>query len=293
MMDAKSATISLSGKWYGYYGQAPCPICQPERKMGQNALSLSNGSSRLLAHCKKSDCRFQDIIGALGQSSQKFLPSSANFVVKHDQRCKNDQAKKFRQARAIWEAARPISGTLAEIYLVGRAISCKLGPNLRFLPNAWHGATGRRFPALIAKIEGAAGFGIHRTYLSNSGRGKADIAPSKAMLGFSAGGVVRLRSRAMPLMVTEGIETGLSLACNRQNEQVSIWASLSTSGMRTLNLPTSPGQLIIAPDGDQPGQAAAFSLADRAHLLGWEVSMLTPPSGCDWNDVLMMNRGKK
>jgi len=37
-----------------------------------------------------------------------------------------------------------------------------------------------------------------------------------------------------------------------------------------------------------PGQAAGHQLAERATALGWSVSTLPAPIGCDWNDVLSM-----
>ncbi len=43
MTDAQSLTMALGGRWYGRYGIAPCPVCQPERRKGQNALNLADG----------------------------------------------------------------------------------------------------------------------------------------------------------------------------------------------------------------------------------------------------------
>jgi DNA primase len=88
------------------------------------------------------------------------------------------------------------------------------------------------------------------------------------------------------LVVAEGIETALSLLCGLLNGPASVGATLSTSGMRSLRLPPIPGRLTIAPDGDPPGHAAAYALAERASALGWQVSLLSPPDGLDWNDVL-------
>ena len=58
--------------------------------------------------------------------------------------------------------------------------------------------------------------------------------------------------------------------------------------MRGLHLPPKPHRLTIAPDGDAPGKAAAHALAERAHALGWQVSLLPAPDGRDWNDILTM-----
>ena len=91
-------------------------------------------------------------------------------------------------------------------------------------------------------------------------------------------------------MVAEGIETALSLASGLLDAPATVWAALSTCGMRGLRLPPAPGRLTIASDGDDAGRAAAQALATRAHGLGWQVELLPAPEGCDWNDVLTRRR---
>jgi hypothetical protein len=139
---------------------------------------------------------------------------------------------------------------------------------------------------MVALVEGGEGFAAHRTYLRADGSGKAPIDPPKAMLGAVAGGAVRLSEGPGPLVVAEGIETALSLACGLLGGPATVWAGLSTSGMRALRLPPTPARLTIAADGDAPGRAAAHDLAMRAHGLGWAVSLLDPGDGLDFNDVL-------
>lgn len=144
-----------------------------------------------------------------------------------------------------------------------------LPESLRFHPACWH-PTAKRLPAMVARIEGAERFAAHRIYLRPDGSGKAQAEPAKAMLGNTAGGVVRLSAGAGPLVVAEGIETALSLASGLLRGPASIWAALSTSGMTGLRLPAQPGRLIVATDGDEAGRSAGFRLADRAAGLGWE-----------------------
>lgn len=133
--------------------------------------------------------------------------------------------------------------------------------------------------------KGSPDFGLHRTYLRPDGSGKADVEPAKAMLGATAGGSVRLSEGPGRLVVAEGIETALSLASGLPCGPATVWAALSTSGMRTLRLPEEPGRLTIAPDGDPAGREAARVLAVRAKAAGWKVGLLPAPDGKDWNDV--------
>ena len=285
MTDAKTLTAQLGGKWHRRYGVAPCPFCQPERRRDQDALTLQDGPKGLLAHCKKSGCSFRDIIAAAGIAPGTNLAPDPFVVAQRRAEEQAEAMKRAAQAHGLWRDAMPIAGTLAEAYLRGRAITCPLPDTLRFAPSCWH-ATARRFPAIVALVEGGEGFAVHRTYLRIDGTGKAEVEPPKAMLGAVAGGAVCVAEGAGPLVVAEGIETALSLVCGLLRGPATVWAALSTSGLRGLHLPPEPGRLTIAPDGDNPGRAAAQFLAERAHALGWKVSLLPAPDGRDWNDVL-------
>jgi hypothetical protein len=287
MTDAKQITLDLGGRWQGRYGCAPCPVCQPERRRDQSALTLSDGrDGRLLAHCKKSACAFTDIATAAGLRAGSYSPPDPAAIAKREREERAQAEKRAKQAERCWTESLPITGTPAERYLRGRGITCDLPGTLRFHPQCWHGATAKRHPALIAAVQGAGRAAIHRTYLRADGTGKAAIAPDKAMLGAVAGGAVRLTEGPGPLVVAEGIETAMSLASGLLGRPATIWAALSTSGMRALRLPPSPGRLTIATDGDDPGRAAGNDLAERAHGLGWQVSLLPAPDGRDWCDVL-------
>ena len=46
-MRARNFTENLRGIWHQSYGCAPCPVCQPEGRRGQNALTLSDGQHML------------------------------------------------------------------------------------------------------------------------------------------------------------------------------------------------------------------------------------------------------
>lgn len=286
MTDARSLTTALGGRWHGRYGTAPCPVCQPERRRDQIALTLADGrDGRLLAHCKKRGCGFRDILAAAGIAPGDYTPPNPEKIARREAEARAEAEKRARQARRCWQEARPIMGTIAEIYLGHRGITCDLPETLRFHPSCWH-ASAKRFPALVALIEGADGFAVHRTFVCEDGTGKADVAPVRAMLGSAKGGAVRLADGPGPLVVAEGIETALSLASGLLRGPATIWAALSTSGMRALRLPSKPAKLIVATDGDAPGRDAGHDLAARACALGWKVSLLPAPEGRDWNDLL-------
>lgn len=288
MADARTLTLDLGGKWYRSYGAAPCPICQPERRNVQNALSLKDGhGGRLLLHCKKSACDFVEILAAAGVCLADYTPPDPSILVRREAERRAEIAKRARQARTLWNEAEPIRGTLAGNYLRSRGITCDLPDKLRYQMACWH-PSAKRMPALVALVDGGEGFAVHRTYLAPDGTGKADVDPAKAMLGAVTGGAVRLTGGPGPLVVAEGIETALSLASGLLSGPATVWAALSTSGLIGLALPREPGRLTIASDGDAPGRVAAHKLAERANALGWKVSLLPAPDGCDWNDVLTL-----
>jgi DNA primase len=103
------------------------------------------------------------------------------------------------------------------------------------------------------------------------------------MLGPCRGGVVRLGEPGAMLMVGEGIETCLAAM---QATGKSAWAALSTSGLRSLELPRDVGDVIVLADGDEPGEAAAQDCARRWKREGRRVRIARPPQGMDFNDLL-------
>jgi len=251
---------------------------------------LRDDGGRLLAFCHKRGCTFAEIARALDLPPDAFRPDAEAARVADMQRAK-DEAQREGRAKALWGDAEtlPVHGTLAETYLRKRGITCPLPDTLRFQAIGWH-PSGYRFPMMVARVDGGARFAVHRTYLSPDG-GKAPLDLNKAMLGACAGGAVRVAQGDGPLVVAEGIETALSLACGLLSGPAAIWAALSTSGMRGLVLPPIPGRLTVAADGDQPGSEAAAALASRAEALGWRVMLLPAPDGRDWNDVLALKGG--
>jgi hypothetical protein len=202
MTDARSQTMAFGGRWHGRYGTAPFPVCQPEGRKGQNALTLTDGlDERLLANCKKSACAFVDIIRAAGIAPGEYEPLDSAMLAQREAERKAEAAKRSRQARAVWAESSSIAGTLAETYLRSRAIDCVFPSTLSCHSHCFHGPTATQHPALIALVEGSKGFAVHRTYLRSDGTGKAAAAPAKAMLGSTQGGAVRLCERPGSLVV--------------------------------------------------------------------------------------------
>ncbi|EJF87632.1 hypothetical protein ME1_01001 [Bartonella vinsonii subsp. arupensis OK-94-513] len=291
----KSMTYALRGVWYGAYGLARCPAHDDRSP----SLNISNGNDgRLLLHCY-AGCSFREIIQALkniGLIEKQACFDKAytrNFSLSKQFCCEDNKTKqKAERAQKIWKQSQPIKDTLAELYLRKRGITCDLPPNLRFHGKCPH-PSGKTLPALVALVEGGGSFAIHRTFLNDNGC-KTEQLPAKAMLGSVKGGAVPLsQANHKHLVICEGIETGLSLLSGLLSEPVTLWASLSTSGMMHVNLPQCQDRLTIAMDGDDAGRKAGFSLAARAYSQGFKVFMMQAPEGADYNDSLVNFKEKR
>ena len=85
-------------------------------------------------------------------------------------------------------------------------------------------------------------------------------------------------------MIGEGIETALFAM---QATSHPAWAALSTSGLRSLDLPADVRDVIVLADGDEAGEAAAQECGWRWKREGRRVRIARPPRGMDFNDLLV------
>jgi hypothetical protein len=175
---------------------------------------------------------------------------------------------------------------LIETYLASRSLKLVPPPRLRFYAGIKH-PSGGTWPAMVALVTRGvddAPVAIHRTFLARDGSGKAPIDPQKMMLGPCRGGAVRLGSGLDVVMVGEGLESCLAAALATR---ITAWAALSTSGLRTLDLPRTVREVIVLADGDDPGEAAAQECAWRWKREARRVRVARPPQGMDFNDLLV------
>jgi len=98
-------------------------------------------------------------------------------------------------------------------------------------------------------------------------------------LGTLSGSAVRLAPTTERVWLTEGVEDGLALM---QMMGEPAWAVLGTSGFKNVVLPENIKQVILAPDGDDAGQAVIQETALRLAGQGREVRTARLPAGKDW-----------
>lgn len=214
---------------------------------------------------------------------------------------------KRRRAKGLYLSGRPIAGTPAEAYLASRGIDLRaLGhaPRaLAFHPEVWNGEAGRKLPCMLAAVVDLDGRHIatHRTWLAErSGRWtKADLSTPKMALGSFGGGFIPLWKGACrkpmgaidagtPVLVSEGIEDGLTAAAAKPEARVI--AAIALGNIGKLRLPEQIGPLVILAQRDAPGSSAVDVLERAIAELqdrGIEVRLALPPVGVkDVNELV-------
>jgi hypothetical protein len=212
----------------------------------------------------------------------------------------SDEKGRLRAATAIWEASRPIASTPAHLYLMNRKIKLRSLPDvLRFHPKLPH-PVGTSFPALVCRVDDVNGTftGVWRIFLDEAGR-KAPVANCKLALGRVAGGAVRLFDPVAGCIgLAEGVENALA-AYEIAGGTIPVWASMSTSGMRSFMPPFEIERIVVFPDADlpkrnehgewskSPGLEAANALKARMDSESVECIIADGPrDGRDYVDLL-------
>lgn len=217
--------------------------------------------------------------------------------------------------RKLWREAAPVGkGDPVWRYLERRGILPEAVPaTLRCHPALpyWHTGSGRpvrlgAFPAMLAAVQGGDGVtvAIHRTYLDGHGHKLALLDPASGeglpvkklkvrREGVMPGAAIRLfPGDGGRLAVAEGIETALAV---HFLTGAPVWACVSASGLASVALPPSIGEVFAAADNDPngAGQRAAAALVERLKQEGRAGCVLFPSTpGLDWLDVLNAERSQ-
>lgn len=265
--------------------------------------------------------RGQAIIWAkqwLGIDDENHVTFQARRQTARKHKANNDKAiiekreKMWGIAKAIYLNAQvKIVGTMARDYICDRGID--LGAKLfdmralRFDPECYEAETRDKHPALIASIsvpyKDKLMMSIHRTYLRFKDDGtvvKLDVTNPKKVLGDYGGGYIplwrgqskKILYKADPsewVVITEGIEDGLSIVMADPSKRVLVAISLGNMG--AIKLPNIIKKVILVKDNDENNMAAesSFQAAVKWHMdQGRRVRIFKTPAkyGKDVNDWL-------
>jgi DNA primase len=287
-MTAETIAKALGGRKAGTAWMARCPAHEDR----EPSLSIADArDGKVLVRCH-AGCDQRDVITALRARGAWDADAQrpTRFSRKPDRvpspETDTDSMRRMEAALALWHGAQSAKGTPVETYLRSRGLTIPVPSSVRFHAGLKH-PSGGVWPAMVALVtHGADGrpIGIHRTFLARDGRSKAPVKPEKMMLGPCRGGAVHLAEPDDVLLVGEGIETCLAAM---QASGRPAWAALSTSGLRSLDLPNAVRDVVVLADGDDPGEAAAQDCAWRWKREGRRVRIARPPRGRDFNDLLL------
>ena len=224
-----------------------------------------------------------------------------------------DRAAKIRGAKALFHSpqARPIAGTPAEAYLVGRGIgmgaSGKWPGSLRFHPEVWNREIGVKAPALLAMIVTPQGehVGTHRIWFQpcpRRGWTKLAVENAKKVLGTFWGGFIPINKGASaksmrdmaadePIYEAEGPEDCLLI--RQKLPEARIICAISLGNLGAIVFPRQAKRLVVV--GDRDDKADEVDKLERAiaqqQARGMEVSLVLPPPG--FKDVNDWHLGRK
>jgi putative DNA primase/helicase len=154
-MHAEFIAKALGGFRAGASWMARCPAHDDRTP----SLSIREADGKVLVRCH-ARCEQEQVIAALrsrGLWTERGLRSysrhPANPIV--DRRSDQDDAKRSKDALAIWQSTIPARGTLVETYLLSRGLHLP-SPMLRFHAGLKH-PSGDRWPAMVALISKSVG----------------------------------------------------------------------------------------------------------------------------------------
>jgi len=258
----RSLYVKLSGRGAGYW---------------TDAATAENGDLLTLLSLRKNLQNFRETLEEARQFLREPRPIPAPAAA----------ANSPAAARRLFALSRPISGTLAEIYLRHRGITgCTGFPALRYHPGCYyraHDAAPREvWPALIAAVTDPGGevTGVQRTWLSRDGKGKAPLGDPRRAMGSLLGNAVRFGKADDVLAAGEGIETVLSLRSTLP--ALPLAAALTAAHLGAILFPATLRRLYIVRDNDAAGRHAEEMLRRRADEARIEPRLLLP-CGKDFN----------
>lgn len=211
----------------------------------------------------------------------------------------NEKMLRIRRAKALYleSDARPIAGTPAEAYLLGRGrIPGPAGswPNaLRYHGEVYNKEERVKLPAMLAPVYFANGDQVatHRTWLQpcpRRGWTKLDVKEPRKVLGPSWGGFIPINKGASgksmanmppeePVYMAEGIEK--CLAVRELRPQFRIIAGISVGNMGAIVLPPACRKLVMVCDRDE--KPTAIDALERSmaqqQARGLDVRLVMPP----------------
>jgi hypothetical protein len=282
---------NLIGRRFGAV-DAPCPLCGPQRRAAVNRTRKTlrlwcTDPAFISFHCARCGERGWTSESAASRSTyQALAPAEAATIMAEVKRREDDEAAaRLKTSLCLWRQRKPASGSPVEVYLREcRGYQGAIPGTLAFLPTredyppamiAAFGMAQETIPGELVIPDGAVR-GIHITRIVPSGRGKADGADVKIMIGRSSGFPIVLApvDDGLGLVIAEGVEDALSM---HQATGMGAWAAGSASRLPALaeRIPGYVEAVTISADGDAAGMKFADQLGQIVQL-SRECKILVP-----------------
>ncbi len=260
----------LKGTWAGATVMCRCP-CHADRTP---SLSLRQGDRAILVTCH-AGCDSRDVLKALRRIAD--LPSfdASRVIASIDQR--------ITPHRAIWQAGRPIEGTMAERYI--REVRHIRAPlqDLRFHPRCplGQGRLASFEPALLIAMRKAGVIAaIQRIFLDPSTRDYTE----KRVLGQSIGAAWTNGPPGKTIGICEGFETA---AAYTSLTGIQAWATMGARRFHQIELPATVETVILLADNDPEGRRAHGRALETYCRPGLSIETEWPPGRMnDWAQLL-------
>ena len=260
----------LKGAWSGNVAMCRCP-CHADRTP---SLSIRQGDRAVLVTCH-AGCDSRDVLRELRRIAH--LPTfDGSWVIPSIE-------PHVKLHLTIWQAGRPIEGTLAERYV--REVRQIWAPleDLRFHPRCprGQGKLASFEPALLVAIRKAGAIAaIQRIFLDPS----TSTYTEKRVLGQAIGAAWTNGPPAKTIGICEGFETA---AAYMSLTGIQAWATMGAKRFHQVDIPASVETVILLADDDAEGRRARDRAAESYRRPGLAIETEWPPGRMnDWAQLL-------
>jgi len=260
----------LKGKWSGATAMCRCP-CHADRTP---SLSIRQGDRAILVTCH-AGCDSRDVLRALRRIADLPTFDASDVLPRIEHR--------VRPHLTIWQAGRPIEGTLAERYV--REVRQIWAPleDLRFHARCprGQGKLASFEPALLVAMRKASAIAaIQRIFLEPS---TADYT-EKRVLGQAIGAAWTNGPPGKTIGICEGFETA---AAYTSLTGIQAWATMGAKRFHQVDIPASVETVILLADNDAEGRRARDRAAESYQRPGLAIETEWPPGRMnDWAQLL-------
>lgn len=296
MIDFESLKLESRGRWASIYHQLgigvgegkhqPCPFCGGEDRFRFD--DRNSDGDYFCNQCGAGD-GFCLVMKCLGIDFKEAIKRIQSIVGRCEKMETKDSPDPKPALNKLWNSSKLLTGSdPVSLYLHSRGLTLK-PDNVRFCAECYHKESGKKLPALIARIQNASGnpINLHRIYLQ-------DVKPKKMLMPGTEpinGGAIRLFQPDDKLFhsgilgIGEGIETCLATS---QLFGVATWSCINSTLMESWEPPERIREIVVFADRDATftGEAAAYKLAKRLYQKDLLVRVETPEEIGDFNDVL-------